>query len=99
VSGIRGVEWDAVELPSQFMENWCYDRKTLYSFAKHYDSGEALPEEMYQKLLAARTFRSATMMLRQVHFSMIDLALHSDFDPNGELSVFDLDQQVRKNSR
>lgn len=94
VSGIRGVEWDAVELPSQFMENWCYDRKTLYSFAKHYDSGEALPEEMYQKLLAARTFRSATMMLRQVHFSMIDLALHSDFDPNGELSVFDLDQQL-----
>mmetsp|Transcript_6693 Transcript_6693/g.16110 ORF Transcript_6693/g.16110 Transcript_6693/m.16110 type:complete len:783 (-) Transcript_6693:176-2524(-) len=94
VSGIRGVEWDAVELPSQFMENWCYDRKTLYSFAKHYETGEPLPEEMYQKLLAARTFRSASMMLRQIHFSTIDLELHSRFDPSGALSVFDLDQKV-----
>ena len=49
VSGIRGIEWDAVELPSQFMENWCYDRKTLYSFAQHYETGEALPEDMFRK--------------------------------------------------
>ena len=49
VSGIRGIEWDAVELPSQFMENWCYDRRTLYSFAKHYETGEELPEDMFRK--------------------------------------------------
>ncbi|GFH26361.1 peptidase_M3 domain-containing protein, partial [Haematococcus lacustris] len=77
VSGIRGVEWDAVELPSQFMhaakdaavcavqENWCYDKKTLYSFAKHFETGEPLPEESFQRLKAAKTFRSGTMMLRQ----------------------------------
>ena len=58
VAGIRGVEWDAVELPSQFMENWCYDRPTLYSFAKHYETGEPLPEEFYQRLKAAKTFRA-----------------------------------------
>lgn len=54
VAGIRGVEWDAVELPSQFMENWCYDRPTLFSFAKHYSTGEPLPEELYEKLKAAK---------------------------------------------
>lgn len=94
VSGIRGVEWDAVELPSQFMENWCYDRKTLYSFAMHYETGESLPEDMYQKLLAARTFRSATMMLRQIHFSMTDLELHSRYAPGGETSIFDVDRKI-----
>lgn len=62
----RGVEWDAVELPSQFMENWCYDKPTLYSFAKHYQTGEPLPEDMFKRLKAAKTFRSGTMMLRQV---------------------------------
>lgn len=54
VAGIRGVEWDAVELPSQFMENWCYDRPTLFSFAKHYSTGDPLPEELFQKLKAAK---------------------------------------------
>ncbi len=62
----RGVEWDAVELPSQFMENWCYDRQTLYSFANHYQTGEPLPEDMFKRLKEAKTFRSGTMMLRQV---------------------------------
>lgn len=66
VAGIRGVEWDAVELPSQFMENWCYDKPTLYSFAKHYQTGEPLPEDMFKRLKEAKTFRSGTMMLRQV---------------------------------
>ena len=59
VAGIRGVEWDAVELPSQFMENWCYNRATLNTFARHYETNEPLPEELYKKLVAARTFRSA----------------------------------------
>lgn len=54
----RGVEWDAVELPSQFMENWCYDRQTLYSFARHHETQEPLPDELYEKLKKAKTFRS-----------------------------------------
>jgi Zn-dependent oligopeptidase len=62
----RGVDWDAVELPSQFMENWCYDKPTLYSFAKHYQTGEPLPADMFERLKAAKTFRAATQMLRQV---------------------------------
>ncbi|XP_020578060.1 organellar oligopeptidase A, chloroplastic/mitochondrial-like isoform X2 [Phalaenopsis equestris] len=65
VAGIRGIEWDAVELPSQFMENWCYQRDTLLSIAKHYETGESLPEEVYQKLLAAKTFRAGSLSLRQ----------------------------------
>jgi oligopeptidase A len=75
-AGTRNVEWDAVELPSQFMENWCYDRPTLLSLGKHYQTGEALPEHYYQKLLAARTFMSGSVMLRQIHFSWVDLELH-----------------------
>ena len=75
-AGTRNVEWDAVELPSQFMENWCYDRPTLLSLGKHYQTGEPLPEHYYQKLLAARTFMSGSVMLRQIHFSWVDLELH-----------------------
>ncbi|MDB9314930.1 M3 family metallopeptidase [Spirulina sp. CS-785/01] len=82
-SGINNVEWDAVELPSQFMENWCYDRKTLFGMAKHYETGEPLPEHYYQKLLAARTYMSGSAMLRQLHFSLLDLELHSRYEPEG----------------
>jgi len=99
VAGIRGVEWDAVELPSQFMENWCYDRPTLYSFAKHYETGEPLPEEFYQRLKAAKTFRAGTMMLRQVHFSCIDLELHGRYTPGQGESVFDRDAAVAKKTQ
>ncbi|GAX73721.1 hypothetical protein CEUSTIGMA_g1174.t1 [Chlamydomonas eustigma] len=94
VSGIRGIEWDAVELPSQFMENWCYDKRTLYSFAKHYETGELLPEDMFQKLKAAKTFRSGTMMLRQIHFASVDLELHARFTPGGSETVFERDQAI-----
>jgi hypothetical protein len=66
VVSLRGVDWDAVELPSQFMENWCYDKPTLYSFAKHYQTSEPLPTDMFERLKAAKTYRSATQMLRQV---------------------------------
>jgi oligopeptidase A len=92
------VEWDAVELPSQFMENWCYDRSTLYSFAKHFRSGEALPEELYRRLKAARNYRSGSMMLRQIHFSMVDLELHARA-PGGEETVFDCDKRVAKKTQ
>ncbi|KAJ9507608.1 hypothetical protein QJQ45_019220 [Haematococcus lacustris] len=99
VSGIRGVEWDAVELPSQFMENWCYDKKTLYSFAKHFETGEPLPEESFQRLKAAKTFRSGTMMLRQIHFSLVDLELHARYTPGKGETVFERDAQVAKKTQ
>lgn len=94
VSGIRGIEWDAVELPSQFMENWAYDRPTLYSFARHYQTGAPLPEELFARLKAAKTYRSGTMMLRQVHFSGLDLELHARYVPGRGESVFDVDQRM-----
>ncbi|MDY7014119.1 MAG: M3 family metallopeptidase [Cyanobacteriota bacterium] len=90
-SGINNVEWDAVELPSQFMENWCYDRATLFGMAKHYETGEPLPEHYYQKLLAARNYMSGSAMLRQLHFGFVDLELHHRYQPGGE----ETPQQVR----
>ena len=82
-AGINNVEWDAVELPSQFMENWCYDRLTLFDMAKHYQTGESLPEHYYQKLLAAKNYLSGSAMLRQLHFSLLDLELHQRYQPGG----------------
>ncbi|YAI81957.1 MAG: M3 family metallopeptidase [cyanobacterium endosymbiont of Rhopalodia sterrenbergii] len=81
-SGINNVEWDAVELPSQFMENWCYDYRTLFNLAKHYKTGETLPEHYYQKLVATRNYMSGSSMLRQLHFSFLDLELHHRYNPN-----------------
>ncbi len=89
-SGISNVEWDAVELPSQFMENWCYDRPTLLSLGKHYETGEPLPEHYFQKILAARTFMSGSGMLRQIHFSWLDLELHGRYIPGGAESISDV---------
>jgi oligopeptidase A len=90
-SGINNVEWDAVELPSQFMENWCYDRATLFGMAKHYETGETLPEHYYEKLLAARNYMSGTGMLRQLHFGLVDIELHHRYQPGGKETV----KQVR----
>jgi oligopeptidase A len=81
-AGINGVEWDAVELPSQFMENWCYDRATLMGMARHWQSGEPLPEAEFAKLRAARTFMGGAATLRQVHFALTDLRLHSLWSPD-----------------
>jgi oligopeptidase A len=80
-AGINNVEWDAVELPSQFMENWCYDRATLLGMARHWQSGEPLPEAEFEKLQAARTFMGGAATLRQVHFALTDLRLHSQWHP------------------
>ena len=93
-AGITGVEWDAVELPSQFMENWCYHRPTLDKLARHYQTGEKLPDELYRKMLAAKTFRAGSMMLRQLTFGMTDIQLHSVFDPQGPESIFDVQKRV-----
>jgi len=80
-AGINNVEWDAVELPSQFMENWCYDHATLMGMARHWQSGEPLPEAEFAKLQAARTFMGGAATLRQVHFALTDLRLHSQWMP------------------
>ncbi len=89
-AGINNVEWDAVELPSQFMENWCYDRDTLFGMAKHYETGEPLPEADYQKLLAARHFMTGSAILRQVNFGWLDIALHAEYKPDGKESVWEM---------
>lgn len=87
VSGINGVEWDAVEIASQFMEFWVdFDRKTMYSFAKHWKTGKALPEEIYQRLHKAHNFRAGTVLTSQVYLGKVDLRLHEQYvdgeDPN-----------------
>ncbi|OWM85432.1 hypothetical protein CDL15_Pgr019056 [Punica granatum] len=94
VSGIRGIEWDAVELPSQFMENWCYHRDTLMGIAKHYETGESFPEDVYLKLLAARTFRAGSLSLRQIRFATVDLQLHTTYVPGGAESIYNVDRRV-----
>merc|ERR1712127_271215 len=94
VAGINGVEWDAVELPSQFMENWCYDKPTVYGFAKHFETGEALPEEMFEKLKQQKTFGAGMMSCRQLLFGMVDMELHSNYDPDGDETVFDVQRRM-----
>ena len=93
-AGINNVEWDAVELPSQFMENWCYDRATLMGMARHYETGEPLPEADYQKLWAARTYMSGSSMLRQLHFSVVDLELHHRYRRGGAETAQDVRRRV-----
>jgi oligopeptidase A len=83
-AGINGVEWDAVELASQFMENWCYHKPTLLGMAKHYETGETLPEDLFAKIKASKNFRSGSGMLRQIEFASIDMYLHNEFDPDGD---------------
>ncbi|WP_193196133.1 M3 family metallopeptidase [Nostoc sp. MG11] len=95
-AGINNVEWDAVELPSQFMENWCYERPTLFGMAKHYKTGEALPEHYYQKLLAARNYMSGSGMLRQVHFSIVDLELHHRYRVGSDETPADVRHRIAK---
>ncbi|MEH2356239.1 M3 family metallopeptidase [Nostoc sp.] len=95
-AGINNVEWDAVELPSQFMENWCYERPTLFGMAKHYETGEALPEHYYQKLLAARNYMSGTGMLRQIHLSSIDLELHYRYRSGSNETPADVRHRIAK---
>lgn len=95
-AGINNVEWDAVELPSQFMENWCYHRETLMGMAKHYETGETLPEHYYQKLIAARNYMSGSAMLRQLHFGLVDLELHHRYQPGGMETASDVRQRIAK---
>merc|ERR1712216_911908 len=86
VAGIRGVEWDAVETPSQFMENWCYDKATIDKMAVHYETGESIPSDLWNKVVAAKNYRAGSMMLRQLQFSVTDLQLHAGFQPSVQTS-------------
>jgi oligopeptidase A len=96
VSGIHGVEWDAVELPSQFMENYCWEWSVLQEMTAHVDTGAPLPRALFDKMLAAKNFQCGLQTVRQLEFSLFDLRLHSDFDPAGELGVLDLLAEVRR---
>jgi oligopeptidase A len=95
-AGINNVEWDAVELPSQFMENWCYEGPTLFGMAKHYETGETLPEHYYQKLLAARNYMSGSGMLRQIYLSSLDVELHYRYRPGGNETPKDVRDRIAK---
>ncbi|MFQ5355506.1 MAG: M3 family metallopeptidase [Mariprofundaceae bacterium] len=95
VSGIRGVPWDAVELPSQFMENYCWQGQALTLFANHFQTGESLPDALFEKMQSAKNFQAGLQMLRQVELALFDFLLHSEFDPQGNENVQDLLDQVR----
>ncbi|MDX8402687.1 MAG: M3 family metallopeptidase [Mariprofundaceae bacterium] len=96
ISGIRGVPWDAVELPSQFMENFCWEREVLDMFARHVDTGEPLPQAMFERMRAARDFQAGMQMLRQIEFALFDMLLHGAFDPDGGESPHDVLERVRE---
>jgi oligopeptidase A len=96
VSGIGGVPWDAVELPSQFMENWCWQKEALADIAGHYKTGEPLPDELFDKMIAARNFQSAMQMARQLEFSIFDFRMHLEYDPARGGRIYEILDSVRQ---
>src|SRR4030095_2135374 len=96
VSGINGVEWDAVELPSQFMENFCWEWDVLQKMTRHVETGKPLPRELFDKMIAAKNFQSGLAMLRQIEFAVFDMCLHSDFDPATGRTALQLLEEVRE---
>jgi len=95
VGGIDGVEWDAVELPSQFMENFGWNREALDLFARHWETGERLPDELFERMLAARHFHAGLFLVRQLEFALFDFLLHLDFDPATGARTLEVLEQVR----
>lgn len=96
VSGINGVEWDAVELPSQFMENFCWEWDVLARMTQHIDTKESLPKPLFEKILKAKNFQSGFQMLRQIEFALFDMHIHFDFKPNGDKTVLNMLDDIRK---
>ena len=95
VSGISGVAWDAVELPSQFMENWCWEREAVDLISGHYQTGEKLPKELYDKMYAAKNYQAGMQMVRQLEFSMFDFRMHLEYDPEQGARVQEILDEVR----
>ncbi|HHQ4732876.1 oligopeptidase A [Aeromonas veronii] len=95
VAGINGVAWDAVELPSQFLENWCWESEALAFISGHYETGEPLPADLLEKMLTARNFQAAMQMLRQLEFALFDFRLHQEFDPVNPAQLPALLDEVR----
>jgi len=95
VSGINGVEWDAVELPSQFMENFCWEWEVLCGMTRHAETNEKLPRALFDKMLAAKNFQSGLQTLRQIEFSLFDMLMHSNFEAGGAKSILQLLDEVR----
>jgi len=95
VSGIHGVEWDAVELPSQFMENWCWQPAVMDLISGHYKTGEKLPDDMFGKMLSAKNFQSGMQMVRQIEFSIFDFRIHLEYDTAQGARIYDILEEVR----
>ncbi|MDJ0805774.1 MAG: oligopeptidase A [Gammaproteobacteria bacterium] len=95
VAGINGVAWDAVELPSQFMENWCWEKAALDLISGHVESGEPIPAELYQRMLEAKNFQSAMQMVRQLEFALFDFRIHREYDPEQAGRIYTILEQVR----
>jgi len=95
VSGINGVAWDAVELPSQFMENWCWEKDALALISAHYQTGEPLPDTLFEKMLAAKNFQAGMMMVRQLEFSLFDFHIHRDFEPQRGGCIYEILTTIR----
>jgi oligopeptidase A len=95
VSGIRGVEWDAIELPSQFMENFCWEWEVLRHMTAHVETGAPLPRELFEKMLAAKNFQSGMQTVRQLELALFDMHLHHDFEPGGARTPLQLLDEVR----
>lgn len=96
VSGINGVPWDAVELPSQFLENWCWEKEAIPLISSHYQSGEVLPQSMLDKMLAAKHFQAGMLMMRQLEFALFDMRLHTGNAPEKTVNIQRLLDQVRE---
>ncbi len=96
VSGINGVAWDAVELPSQFMENWCWERDALDLISGHFETGEPIPPALYERMYAAKNFQSGMQCVRQLEFALFDMQLHTEFDPDGAQTIEDVLNEVRR---
>jgi oligopeptidase A len=96
VSGLEGVEWDAVELPSQFMENFCWEWDVLEQMTGHVDTGASLPRELFERMLAAKNFQSGMRMVRHLEFALFDMHLHFDYDPGAPGSPLDLARAIRR---
>lgn len=96
VSGINGVAWDAVELPSQFMENWCWEREALDLISGHFETGKPIPSTLYERMYAAKNFQSGMQSVRQLEFALFDMQLHTEFDPDGAETVQDVLDAVRR---